>query len=300
MMNTGMRLFALIALLSLPAFAAAAAEFSTLTNIPQLTDKATASDMTQFLNGVYKLCIGIAVVIAVLQLIRAGIEYMTAGGSIGSTEHAKHLISTSILGLVLVLSPYLVFSIVNPTILELKLDVSGLKPGTPIAPANNGTADALKSAEQTEAEARKNSTFLWKTSDKTVIDRECTYKAQGYVATDSVYQVDNKDGTYSCWRLQKAVIDPATCKEGNTDAGKACAAAKQDAANKNVEPLTCDVNNAETGPACKAVKEEAAATCQPGGENCRKIRKEVCEANGNVYSEQQTNGAWTTECKPKP
>ncbi len=134
---------AALTVLLLPSVAFGQENLVTLTNIPGLTqDMGGASKLPEFLNGLYNFCIGIAVVLAVIQLIRAGIEYMTAGGSIGSTEHAKHLITTSILGLVLVLSPYIVFSIVNPRILDLEISADKLETtlptGTPGAAGNNG------------------------------------------------------------------------------------------------------------------------------------------------------------------
>ena len=123
---------AALAVLLLPTVAFGQENLVTLTQIPGLTEGMSGTpNLPNFLNGLYKFCIGIAVVLAVIQLIRAGIEYMTAGGSIGSTEHAKHLISTSILGLVLVLSPYIVFGIINPEIRNLRIDVGELKTNLP-------------------------------------------------------------------------------------------------------------------------------------------------------------------------
>ncbi len=101
--------------------------FVPLSNIPiaGLNSSGGSPNLTSFLQGVYTICIAIAVVLTVLQLVRAGITYMTAAGSIGSTEQAKHLISSSLLGLILVLSPYLVLSLINPCILSLSITGGG-------------------------------------------------------------------------------------------------------------------------------------------------------------------------------
>ncbi len=125
-MKRALRYTLLGGVLLLPAFALAQG-FVPLTNIPEIRAASESGDLTDFLNALYRICIGIAVVLAVLQLVRAGITYMTAAGSVGSTEEAKHLISTSLLGLLLVLSPYIVFSVINPAILTLNLDTSDLQ-----------------------------------------------------------------------------------------------------------------------------------------------------------------------------
>jgi hypothetical protein len=103
-----------------------------LTNVPFLEDLGNASTLEAFLNDIYRLCIGAAAVLAVLQIMRAGIIYM-GGDSITEKKEAKDLIAMSIGGLILVLSPVILFSIINPDILslriggidKLKTDVSG-------------------------------------------------------------------------------------------------------------------------------------------------------------------------------
>ncbi len=121
--------YALIALsfLILPTIALAQGTgFVPLTNIPRLTEVGNAFSLDNFLNNLYRICIGAAAVIAVLQIMRAGIIYM-GGDSVTEKKEAKNLIALSIGGLILVLSPVVVFSIVNPDILSLKIDPSGLK-----------------------------------------------------------------------------------------------------------------------------------------------------------------------------
>ena len=144
-MRSLFRTTAIAAFALIPIAAFGADSFVPLTNIPEITDAGNSANIAAFLNGLYKLCIGIAVVLAVLQLIRAGITYMTAAGNVGSTEEAKHLISTALLGLLLVLSPYILFSIINPSILTLEIDTSELKK------VNTGGQDALTGTATTPA-----------------------------------------------------------------------------------------------------------------------------------------------------
>ncbi|MBU1292474.1 pilin [Patescibacteria group bacterium] len=119
------QLFSLLVLFLLPTLAfGLETDFVPLTNIPVLFDTGnsinTPEGLSVFLNNIYKVCIGVAAVIAVLQIMRAGIMYM-GGDSVTEKKDAKNLIAMSIGGLILVLSPVVVFSIINPEILTLKI-----------------------------------------------------------------------------------------------------------------------------------------------------------------------------------
>ncbi|HWH06929.1 MAG TPA: hypothetical protein VNU47_00140 [Candidatus Paceibacterota bacterium] len=101
--------------------------FVPLTNLPGLSDFEQSPDLPAFLNSLYKICIGVAATLAVFQIMHAGIKFMTNKGSVSENEQAKDLIRGAVLGLLLVLSPVIVFGIINPKILELDLDVSRLE-----------------------------------------------------------------------------------------------------------------------------------------------------------------------------
>jgi hypothetical protein len=107
--------------------APAANSFVPLTNLPGLTNTVNSDTLPTFFNNLYKLCIGAAAVIAILQIMRAGTYFFFNKGSVAHNEKAKGLIANSVLGLLLVLSPAIIFGIINPDILHLNLDVSRLK-----------------------------------------------------------------------------------------------------------------------------------------------------------------------------
>lgn len=112
--------------------------FVPLTNIPQLTEIGGAFSLEAFLNALYRISIGIAAVVAVLQIMRAGIMYMGSDSGFAEKKEAKNLIALSIGGLILVLSPVVVFSIINPEILTLKIgNIEKLRSATstPATPA---------------------------------------------------------------------------------------------------------------------------------------------------------------------
>lgn len=106
--------------------------FVPLTNIPGLTDTASANKLLEehtfsdFLNALYKYLIGIAAVIAIIQIVRGGIMIATKD-SPAAHGNGRELIMHSIFGLILVLSPVLVFSIINKNILNLDANLPPLK-----------------------------------------------------------------------------------------------------------------------------------------------------------------------------
>ncbi len=121
-------LFFLLTFLLVPFVALAQADTSTafipLTSIPGIESAGNADSLPDFLNNLYRLMIGAAAVLAVLQIVRAGIMFM-GGDSVTEKKEAKSLIVLAIGGLVLILSPVIVFSVINPDILSLKINRLG-------------------------------------------------------------------------------------------------------------------------------------------------------------------------------
>src|SRR3989344_3034196 len=120
--------------------------FVPLTNIPGLTSGAVAdtTGLANFLNNLYKYLIGLAAILAVIEIIWGGLEISTQD-SVSKKSDGKERITQAILGLILVLSPVLVFSIINPSILNLSLDLPELNTGTPIE-LGGGAAGGMRPA----------------------------------------------------------------------------------------------------------------------------------------------------------
>jgi hypothetical protein len=119
--------------------------FVTLTQIPGLTTIAQAGDLPGLFNELYKICIGVSATLAFLIIIWAGVMYM-GGDSVTETKRAKEMIANALLGLVVVLSPYIVFSIVNPNILKFNINFSSTGAS---APATAATAPAAATSATT-------------------------------------------------------------------------------------------------------------------------------------------------------
>jgi hypothetical protein len=101
--------------------------FVPLAPIPGLTEGATAdtAGLANFFNNLYKYLIGLAAALAVIEIIWGGLEISTQD-SVSKNKDGKDRIYQAIFGLVLVLSPVLVFSIINPSILNLSLNLPKL------------------------------------------------------------------------------------------------------------------------------------------------------------------------------
>lgn len=123
----------LLLLVFVPHALAETAGFVPLAPIQGLTDETTAngvigsSSFADFFNNLYKFLVGLAIALAIIEIIWGGIEYSTTD-SIGNKEAGKKRIRNAIFGLVLILSPALVFTIINPNILNLSVTLTPIVP----------------------------------------------------------------------------------------------------------------------------------------------------------------------------
>lgn len=110
--------------LGIASYALAADGFVALAPIPGLTEGtvATSNNLPLFFNNLYKYLIGIAAVLAVIEITWGGLEISTQD-SVSKQSSGRERISQAIFGLILVLSPALVFGIINPQILNLQLNL---------------------------------------------------------------------------------------------------------------------------------------------------------------------------------
>ncbi|MCR4333443.1 MAG: hypothetical protein NUV60_00235 [Patescibacteria group bacterium] len=106
--------------------------FIPLAPIPGLTDQSLTSavnsdTLANFFNNLYKYLIGLAAAIAVIQIIWAGLDIaFFHKDAVSAITDDKGKIYNAIYGLILILSPVLVFSIINPNILNLSIGLPEL------------------------------------------------------------------------------------------------------------------------------------------------------------------------------
>ncbi len=120
--------FTITLLAALPALVLGADEFVPLAPIPNLDTGPNAS-LGSYINSLFLLIISVAAMLAVIKVVIGGFQYMTQTSSSAATSKARETIRDAIIGLILLLSSYLILSIVNPQILSLEaLRFSALSP----------------------------------------------------------------------------------------------------------------------------------------------------------------------------
>ncbi len=117
----GYLFFISVLIVGIPAHAA---EYIPLVGIPGLTDKGN-QNLPDYVNAIYLLTIAIGALIGVIRIALAGVKYALSD-IVTHKEDAKHEITGVLLGLAVLLIPFIVLNTINPNL--TKLDVlSGLQ-----------------------------------------------------------------------------------------------------------------------------------------------------------------------------
>jgi hypothetical protein len=80
----------------------------------------TATNFPEYLQGMYRLFIGLAGILAVLVIMYGGIVYMSSTDAAEGKRQGKEIITRALIGLVLVIGSAALLAAVNPRILSLK------------------------------------------------------------------------------------------------------------------------------------------------------------------------------------
>ncbi|MBU2575896.1 pilin, partial [Patescibacteria group bacterium] len=87
-------------------------------------------DMTDYIEGIYRLLIGTGALFAVVMIIIAGYQWIFAGGSPDKINAAKKRIFGAVIGLILALLSFIILNTITPRLVSLRLPdvepVSGL------------------------------------------------------------------------------------------------------------------------------------------------------------------------------
>lgn len=89
------------------------------------TPATSNTDFTGYAKFLYPFALSVGAILAVIMLVIAGLQMMTA--SEGQRSSAKERIQNAILGLLLLVGVYLILHTINPDLLNLKINTSGLK-----------------------------------------------------------------------------------------------------------------------------------------------------------------------------
>ena len=85
-----------------------------------LSTGAGADDLGTFINGAFKFTLSIGAILAVLRIAYAGYQYMSSDAW-GEKSHAKEILADVTIGLLLLLSVYMILYQINPQIMNLHI-----------------------------------------------------------------------------------------------------------------------------------------------------------------------------------
>lgn len=119
------------------AFAQGVVTVEPLTNIG--VQDAGVEGIAGFINTLYRYLIGIGAILAVLVIMYGGFRYMTSE-AIGQKSAGREEIQRAVIGLLLLLSPVIVFGVINQDITSLRFDLTPLGDYERPAGNNNGGA----------------------------------------------------------------------------------------------------------------------------------------------------------------
>lgn len=120
------------------------AQYVPLAPLPGVGVGGGATTLSNYLESIFKIGIGLAGVFAVLMIIIAGIEYIGGAASPSARSDARKRITNALLGLILALGAWLILNTINPALLNKGLNVTPVAVPVP-APAG-AEAGALQGA----------------------------------------------------------------------------------------------------------------------------------------------------------
>ncbi|MFA7309882.1 MAG: hypothetical protein WC050_03155 [Candidatus Paceibacterota bacterium] len=87
---------------------------------PMLSNVYNTNDLAGYVNALFTTALSIGAILAVLRIAYAGYQYMTTDAW-GDKQHAKEILGDVTLGLLLLLSIFLILKQINPDLLNLNV-----------------------------------------------------------------------------------------------------------------------------------------------------------------------------------
>lgn len=136
-------------------FSFAATEYVPLVGIPGLTDIQGPKTIPQYINTIYILTITIGALAGVMRIAWAGVKY-SLSEIITEKESAKKDIRGVLLGLAILLIPFIVLNTINPDLVNLDV-LKGAKTLTP-TPYPTPTEQQIKAGDGLQFDSQKTDT----------------------------------------------------------------------------------------------------------------------------------------------
>lgn len=198
--------------------AALAADFQPIVPLGDIDYSRTDLTFGAYLNEIFKLSLTIGAVLAVIMLVYGGFEYMT-GTKAGDKKSGLDRIRNAIIGLVLLLSVYIVLFQINPCILQITVFTNTTSDGRcspdiarqgpdPTQRPGAGTETGVRSDQQIEEDLEQE---LGVNVDA-IPEGSCLVRIGGtQCATAPVAVCERQNRIYT-----PQVAGPGTCAEGYT------------------------------------------------------------------------------------
>jgi len=126
-------IFAVLAMIILPTVIVLAADdlsYTVLAPLPGTTESDNTTTLQKYLPGLFKLLIGLSAVAAVLMIVIGGFQYISTD-AIQKKSEGKERIKNAVLGLVLVISAWLILNTINPNLLKINLNIESVTTEAP-------------------------------------------------------------------------------------------------------------------------------------------------------------------------
>jgi len=170
------------------------------------TEAGNQAGIGPFVNLLYKYGVGIGAILAVLLVMYGGFQYMTSE-AVGNKSEGRETITRALIGLFLLLSPVLVFGVINRDILNIDLDFGRLNYGGGVIDDGRGNTQTAPSFCQDYSNFRKVELGLSQSCQEVIgdgwrrIDSQCCAAA-------------NATGSGSCCGFDEDLIPPEPVELG--------------------------------------------------------------------------------------
>jgi len=129
----------ILAVILLPGLQALATDqYVFLAPLGDKTSVSTNKPWEEYLPFAFNLLIGLSAAFAVVMIVIGGFQYMTTD-AIQAKSAGKERIKNAVLGLVLVISAWLILNEINPELLKLKLDITPAPTASPTTGGASGS-----------------------------------------------------------------------------------------------------------------------------------------------------------------
>lgn len=174
--------------------------------------------IAEYINGVYQYGFGIGGILAAIMLMAGGLMWLVSAGDASKITQAKDLILGSIVGLMILSTSYLILTMINPDLINMKpLKIGQIKKLEPIIDGSDSNSNAADTCIN-EAEL-KNISNLVTTSAQTP-----SLSSDAYIGLEKAIEEAKKQGVElyitSAFRTdahQQQLWEDALAKHGDPD-----------------------------------------------------------------------------------